>query len=214
MSCKFINKKTDIKCQNDVLEGYEYCAKHKRYSYAKSVLDNTTDQQNKKDNSDDIAFSKQNENIAGIDMSNIMNSNEDMIIMNKNNKINDDLNIIMPNSDNIEQEEQFYDIDETNKEVDKIHNGREVAELLYPFILCTGDLIEKVSEQTKERTNVVIKNLSNTIIKKEVTYKELISKTSEREPEAIDAYLTPGRALLAHFVVDVGTSVEVQKKTS
>lgn len=218
MSCEFINKKTNIKCNYTAVNGNVYCSKHKRYAYGKK--NKPTDQLNIKETSritvdDNIQIQKQDEKINGIDMSNILNNNDESIISAQNNKFDEQIKpeeikeTKMFNGEHYDESVEC-DVDDDDKPLDgePLHDPDTVGEMIYPFIEASAAVLEHVSKITKDQTNVYFDGLVVDTQKKKETYKHLIKMSYKEDPGLIDEYVTPGRALLAHMAVSMGTTIK------
>lgn len=224
MSCEFVNNKTKKQCVNDAINGNRYCTKHKRYNFPASSRNKNKSEQNtiqiKKNTSEDIVQHesqqdiinpKIEEQINGIDMSNIMNDNDANIIINQNKRFNDDLETKSYKSNDQDNEDFETNNPEEYEDLDMMHDPDTVSEMIFPFIITASQLVEKSSEMISDKTGVVIKGMTDDTIKKEKEYKQLIKAAYEEDPTVIDDYVTPGYALVMHFVASGIKSVEKKK---
>lgn len=227
MSCEFINKKNNKHCDETAVNGYVYCAKHKRYAYGKQntnvetqTVDNisTQKQQKKKVISSPIveqqqSIPEQNENIDGIDMSNIMNNNDESVISAQNSKFDEH---IKPDEQKIfdgEEYDESIECDELSEDYgEPMQDPDDVAEMLYDVGIHATAATERLTQALSPYTSVYLDGLTDKTISGEAKYKKLLKMTYRKHHNTIDKYVTPTLSMLMYYSLDTVASVRVGEK--
>lgn len=207
MSCEFINNRTGVQCNNQQLDNSKYCKKHKRYEYGQSKRadddQSTTDENVTLSNTTTV---NNNERIGRLDDE--LNNNVDLNIIKQMNEQNDLITI----DDEQPGEQQIVKQDgeqPASKTIDDaMHDPEIISDIMYGFIVAGSNLVEKVSQMTKDKTKVVVKGLVQETVKKETEYKKLLKYAYLENSEDIDKLVTPGKAIALHFASSIASCVQ------
>lgn len=218
--CIFMFKRTGQQCTHRSIQGYEYCQKHKRYSYGKKkVINNKVKQKiiEPEDNYEDIEDDNQNIEIIPeikVDdpLSNInMDKLDEEVVINRSECLNKHETIVHVSSKNVDDIEQLntddfkHQIDDNETEI----SPEMAGEIMTDLTISSAQMVETICNRLKSKTKVTIEGFSDDVNNKRDEYKRTYMKYYDQNSDKIDEHITPTKVLLAMLLVSIAKTVNL-----